>query len=1411
MDSVVGNHDQATLVVHTHPLKLSERDIQAVPVGKTLAEMIRDAGYDFLLSAPDENLRVYCGDRRIFKREMMFYRPGQDEIISIAVVATGGGGGGKNPLNTVLSIALVATAIMAPYAGVFAGTVLEAGTVGGALLSAGIMVGGSFLINAIAPIQQPKLGSLSGSSNAASSPTYSITGVANRANPFGPIPRVMGTWHNYHPPLAAETYTEQAGDDQYFRILLMIGYGPVTVSNIRIGETALSNYEGVEYSIRTGLPTDGPLTIYSNDIHEESLAVNLLAGEPVVRTTEPNTDEIGVDLSLYQGLFKYNAEGKRLATSVQVLVEYRETGSLLDWTVMTGGTITISDNKNSAFRRSYNESVPRGQYDVSVTRLTANATDDKQFDKIAWVTLRSIAHTSPIDFDKLPPVATMELRIKSSDELSGMIDQINMTVTAWADVWTGTEWMPQPTKSPAWWYCDVLCGPATKNAAARDGLDKAAFLAWANMCQVNDIEFSAVIDTETVSAELLRDIASVGRASFAYKNNLYSVNFEAPSENAVMLFSHRNSWNFEMTRDYEDFPHALRVQYNDETAGCQQSELIVYADGYTASTAERYESLEIWGATNPEQVAKQARFNMADLSLRPERYSLSTWISFLRCQRGDRVKIAHPAILVGQCSGRVTDVTVNLDERVTGVTVDTPCDMVAGNAYVVEAQLFSGDVISFPVTTVEGSQTTLTLAEPLQAGLGMDGGEHFSFGPASAVTEDCVITEIVPTSELTASITMRPYVASLYDLDAQEYEATVPVITRPPILQPGVPPLPSILSVLGGEAQAVQTSNGALQQTMWMTWSLPSGGAPVGHFEVNYRINGDSQWWPLAMVPAESRSTSFPADAAYTYDVRIRSVSALGVPSAWVQSFANQVDTVAPGRPTELTVRGQVTQNRLSWVNPADLDLAFIEVWVAKDSTLFSAAAKIASVPAGDPGAIQEWGHTAISSTSDHTYWVRATDMSRNVSDFYPAGAESLVTAPSFFGGTINDALAALMDDSNYETVFKVLADAFILAKPGYQDKAIFAVGDVDGVPTLGLAGNAIVDGSILARMIGAEEIEAEKIAAGAITAEKLAANSINGTHISATADIKLDEGGALTVGQNNVMLNSVSNDLIIAPDNGVVVGAPDLDGVDFCKLSQGNLNFMYWDGTGHRAYSSLRRVEIGLSVQNNSAVVVPGIWKEQPSILVSPADIMSYNKNYTSANQSLICRAENIVRYGLSFKFTPVAYLRLTDGAQNTAINLGCAIYNNTREGDVRWPEYTAVQTAYSGYLSTPANTNSVTISGTVQGSCYVNCFLMDNSSATFTVNAYVEISGVSYHIGTYSTKNSKLNTWSFSKTISLPSMSAHGYRIRMTFQHDRIKYYRNTEYHIMGLVNATSIATRQGAFTSLAAGTLNYMAIGE
>ena len=45
------------------------------------------------------------------------------------------------------------------------------------------------------------------------------------------------------PPLGALPYTETVGDTQYLRMLFVWGYGPLEISDLRIGETPLSEFE----------------------------------------------------------------------------------------------------------------------------------------------------------------------------------------------------------------------------------------------------------------------------------------------------------------------------------------------------------------------------------------------------------------------------------------------------------------------------------------------------------------------------------------------------------------------------------------------------------------------------------------------------------------------------------------------------------------------------------------------------------------------------------------------------------------------------------------------------------------------------------------------------------------------------------------------------------------------------------------------------------------------------------------------------------------------------------------------------------------------------------------------------------------------------------------------------------------
>jgi hypothetical protein len=90
----------------------------------------------------------------------------------------------------------------------------------------------------------------------------------------------------------------------------------------------------------------------------------------------------------------------------------------------------------------------------------------------------------------------------------------------------------------------------------------------------------------------------------------------------------------------------------------------------------------------------------------------------------------------------------------------------------------------------------------------------------------------------------------------------------------------------------------------------------------------------------------------------------------------------------------------------------------------------------------------------------------------------------------------------------------------------------------------------------------------------------------------------------------------------------------------------MYWNGSTHVLYNSLKRIESGGGCANNVRVTVPGIWKSTPKIIVSPHSLQTFNKNYAGYNQKINCEAQGITRASNGVvQFTPVANLSLSDG----------------------------------------------------------------------------------------------------------------------------------------------------------------------
>lgn len=95
---------------------------------------------------------------------------------------------------------------------------------------------------------------------------------------------------------------------------------------------------------------------------------------------------------------------------------------------------------------------------------------------------------------------------------------------------------------------------------------------------------------------------------------------------------------------------------------------------------------------------------------------------------------------------------------------------------------------------------------------------------------------------------------------------------------------------------------------------------------------------------------------------------------------------------------------------------------------------------------------------------------------------------------------AIKLDGSGALSTVSVLADKFIIVHPAADATTIqaFIVGLVNGISTVGINGNLVVDDTISARHIVAGSIDTEHIAAGSITATEIAADAVNATHIAA-------------------------------------------------------------------------------------------------------------------------------------------------------------------------------------------------------------------------------------------------------------------------------------------------------------------------
>lgn len=957
----------AVLNTVPHPLR-TERYTLAIVPGTTVTELVKDISTKYNIAVELKSRISILINGRVIAQENW-----NDTIIKEADVIEYRAVPGKDTLRT---LAILAVAFYAPQLAAYA---LQSAAVGAAAAGATIsatmgaaiyygtyaaaMLIGSALINAIAPIRPPSLGSQNDPGSAERQ--LMVNGGSNRANPYGAIPVVLGKVR-VTPLLGSTNFlTYENERDSYLSMLLVWGYGPLSIddNSYKIGDVPLSSftdYQKITLERKTE-PSDNDKrnfdAIYGKDITQSNTQVELVCDGNPESTVTPGpwfeavtteaADSVTLALHFPQGLryikTKGDGAGDSFATSVQFRVEFSTDGGA---SFPSSATFSIGGDavKKDAFTYTKTFQTNSQKLLVRVRRETGDNTEDNSERRYYFTSILQnvtfLRNASPAVDPVGTKIAKTAFKIKATDQLNGNIQGISAVVQTYCKIWNGTTWVDGATSNPAALMRYVLEHPANPkkitDAASQINLTQLQY--FYNYCQSRGFEYNGILGESRSVLEVIRDICAAGRASPALVDGKWSVVIDEAKSNVVQHFTPHNSWNFEGSKALPKRPDGLRVTYYDQDQDYQESEIIVYEIGKDQNNAELFESITLPGVTKNSLAIDHARWHMAQMKLRPELYTLESDIEYLVCNRGDRVKVMHDVPMWGLGSGRIKN---RISSTVLELDEDVP--MQANAEYTIRFRSKTGASVTRNIVpkTLDGNYNNITLTSAVTTEEA-DVLDLFLFGELNQESQDLIVLSIEPTNNNGARITLVDYgVTDTYNIFTDYLSLSASTvfesqITLPPVLQvQGFgEKIPLITGFVSDESVMERVSKGVFKYNINVAYfnasQLPD---IVESVQVQYDLasSDTSVNHNSIFVPFQNGSANITdVKEGETYKIRMRYVGRNGVTGNWT-SYINHTVIGKTNPPSQVTNFSAVAdkasgQLLLSWSNNPEPDTSTYEV-----------------------------------------------------------------------------------------------------------------------------------------------------------------------------------------------------------------------------------------------------------------------------------------------------------------------------------------------------------------------------------------------------------------------------------------------------------------------------------------------------
>ena len=403
----------------------------------------------------------------------------------------------------------------------------------------------------------------------------------------------------------------------------------------------------------------------------------------------------------------------------------------------------------------------------------------------------------------------VDLRAQATDKLTGYIDQFYAEAFLQCRAYTGNgqetsnyhnSWTVPSDSIALETRIKMMSNPASvllyvltnKNVNPRavswdeveDKIDWIAFREWYNFCYDKDWRCNAWITEQMTIGQLCELICRTGRATFRTVNGKYSVMLACANAHVAQMFTPRNAWDMQMTKSFEKPIDAVRVNFVDEstwteaerTAYVDENGVIQFDDDITDMEDQmQVESFNIWGVTNPKQIADLEAYQLLQRRLQVRSYTWKCSLEGLLCAIGDVVYIANDNFLYSLGYGRIKKLKKE-GSYITGVYVDESLGMESGHDYGLTVRQNDGTFATYRISSIsavhdpdvadnKGEYLILcTLSTPIAVSTAkVEDGNLFMYGDETVAGKKLLVINITYDGDKSATLEAVDYIPEIFE------------------------------------------------------------------------------------------------------------------------------------------------------------------------------------------------------------------------------------------------------------------------------------------------------------------------------------------------------------------------------------------------------------------------------------------------------------------------------------------------------------------------------------------------------------------------------------------------------------------------------------------------------------------------